>query len=129
MTYLDACLKEAMRLQPPSPSNLQRLSPSQPTFINGQLLPAGTKVRFSNWSLQRDLRYFGQPDQFLPQRWLNDESDLQSKILPHNPKAFFAFMIGPGTCVAKNLAMIEMRLVNPLRSHSWYWVVVVLENV
>ncbi|KAG0147082.1 hypothetical protein CROQUDRAFT_656550 [Cronartium quercuum f. sp. fusiforme G11] len=105
--YLDACLKEAMRLQPPSPANLQRVCPPEGAVIDGKMIPGGTKVRFSNWAMQRDARYFEAPEVFWPERWLNNPSPAQ----PHNPRALFAFMIGPGTCVAKNLAWMEMRLV------------------
>lgn len=105
--YLDACLKEAMRLQPPSPANLQRVCPPEGAVIDGRRIPGGTKVRLSNWAMQRDARYFEAPDVFWPERWLTSPSPAQ----PHTPRALFAFMIGPGTCVAKNLALMEMRLV------------------
>lgn len=107
IVYLDACIKEAMRLQPPSPANIQRITPDEGIMIDGHFIPGGTKVRMSNWAMQRDSRYFELPEVFWPERWIGTPSIAN----PHNPKAFFPFMIGPGTCVAKNLAMMEMRLV------------------
>ncbi|EGG12283.1 uncharacterized protein MELLADRAFT_123517 [Melampsora larici-populina 98AG31] len=107
ISYLDACIKEAMRLQPPSPANIQRITPDEGMMIDGIFIPGGTKVRMSNWAMQRDSRYFESPESFWPERWIETPSIAN----PHNPKAFFPFMIGPGTCVAKNLAMVEMRLV------------------
>ncbi|KAH9823309.1 cytochrome P450 [Melampsora americana] len=107
IAYLDGCIKEALRLQPPSPANIQRITPDEGVMIDGIFIPGGTKVRMSNWAMQRDSRYFECPNSFWPERWIGTPSIAK----PHNPKAFFPFMIGPGTCVAKNLAMMEMRLV------------------
>ncbi|OAV99731.1 cytochrome P450 67 [Puccinia triticina 1-1 BBBD Race 1] len=115
LPYLNACLQETMRLQPPSPANLQRMCPPGGAVICGRHIPEGTKVRFSNYAVQRDERYFDQPDEFRPQRWLKNpekeklgEGEGTERL---NERAFFSFLIGPGACVAKNLAWMEMRLV------------------
>ncbi|MBW0476801.1 hypothetical protein O181_016516 [Austropuccinia psidii MF-1] len=113
--YLNACLQEAMRLQPPSPSNLQRVCPTGGAVIDGKYIPSGTKVRFSNYAMQRNGRYFENPEDFCPERWLkptqNEHAQFRGEKTRHNEKAFFPFLIGPGACVAKNLAWLEMRLV------------------
>ncbi|PLW22805.1 hypothetical protein PCASD_12137 [Puccinia coronata f. sp. avenae] len=115
LEYLTACLQEAMRLQPPSPANLQRMCPPGGAVICGKKIPEGTKVRFSNYAVQRDDRYFNNPDQFRPERWLKKSAEsekLGEKGTERlNEKAFFSFLIGPGACVAKTLAWMEMRLV------------------
>jgi len=114
LEYLNACLQEVMRLQPPSPANLQRMCPPGGAVICGKRIPEGTKVRFSNYAVQRDPRHFDAPDEFRPQRWLkNEEKERLSGGHDErfNEKAFFSFLIGPGACVAKNLAWVEMRLV------------------
>ncbi|KAA1094636.1 cytochrome P450 monooxygenase 67 [Puccinia graminis f. sp. tritici] len=114
LPYLNACLQETMRMQPPSPANLQRMCPPGGAVICGRHIPEGTKVRFSNYAIQRDERYFHDPDEFRPQRWLrNAEEKLREGEDTErlNEKAFFSFLIGPGACVAKNLAWMEMRLV------------------
>ncbi|KAH9462617.1 hypothetical protein Pst134EB_006504 [Puccinia striiformis f. sp. tritici] len=115
LPYLNACLQETMRLQPPSPANLQRMCPPGGAVICGRHIPEGTKVRFSNYAIQRDERYFDDPDSFRPQRWLkNAEKEKMSEgegPERFNEKAFFSFLIGPGACVAKSLAWMEMRLV------------------
>lgn len=107
VSYLEACLKEVTRLETPTPSNLQRICPAEGALIDGIKIPAGTKVRFSSRNMQRDPRHFGSPDQFLPERWLKDPSPVQ----PHDTRAFFPFMIGPGTCAAKKFALMQMRMV------------------
>lgn len=109
LNYLNACIKEVMRLQPPSPSSLQRICPKGGMIIDGRFIPEGTKVRFSNFAIQRDSRYFSDPDLFKPERWLDDQP--LSFSSSHDPRAFFPFLIGPGTCVAKNLALVELRMV------------------
>ncbi|POV98680.1 hypothetical protein PSTT_14266, partial [Puccinia striiformis] len=114
LPYLNACLQETMRLQPPSPANLQRMCPPGGAVICGRHIPEGTKVRFSNYAIQRDERYFDDPDSFRPQRWLKKQRRRSSEgegPERFNEKAFFSFLIGPGACVAKSLAWMEMRLV------------------
>ncbi|KAH9823316.1 cytochrome P450 [Melampsora americana] len=107
LEYLNACIKEVTRLQPPSPSSLQRICPPDGAVIDGRKIPGGTKVRFSNWAMHRDARYFSDPDSFNPDRWILPTSSSQR----HDSRAFFPFLIGPGTCVAKNLALVEIRMV------------------
>lgn len=113
LQYLNACLHEVMRLQPPSPSNLQRICPPGGALICGKHIPEGTRVRFSPYAIHRDPRYFDRPEEFRPERWMKEEiSDKKvEKASILNEKAFFAFLLGPGACVARNLAWLEMRLV------------------
>ncbi|KAI8454163.1 cytochrome P450 67 [Phakopsora pachyrhizi] len=117
LPYLNACLYETMRLQPPSPSNIQRVCPPGDAVIDGFFIPEGTKVRFSMFAMHRDKRYFDYPDEFRPERWLKKTENPFEKSFAKNTgeklneKAFFPFLIGPGSCVAKSLAWLEMRLV------------------
>ncbi|KAH8691814.1 cytochrome P450 [Talaromyces proteolyticus] len=103
--YLDGCIKEALRLYPAVPSGVQRMTPPEGAVIAGRLIPGDTLVSTPTYAIHRDPRYFVQPDAFLPQRW-SSQSHLLLKQEAFNP-----FLIGQHSCVGKQLAMMEMRIL------------------
>ncbi|KAJ7784115.1 cytochrome P450 [Mycena metata] len=112
LPYLNAVIKESMRLYPPVPTTLQRA----PTPGSGSkalsesfVIPEGTAVNVSPYALHRDPQYFSpSPDKFMPERWLAAEDDPTSIL---NEDVFIPFSTGPANCVGKNFAMLEMRMV------------------
>ncbi|KAI0275430.1 cytochrome P450 [Gloeopeniophorella convolvens] len=115
MPWLNACINEALRLYPPVSGGSQRavVRGMGPKVIGEHVVPEQTQIYLSIHSIQRDPRYFSQPDQFLPERWLGPDAEkgASSSITVHNPAAFFPFSYGPTNCAGKNLAYMEMRMV------------------
>jgi cytochrome P450 len=76
------------------------------TVILGEyeILP-GTTLLTSQWVMQRDARFFDQPDRFMPERWL----DGLEQRLP--PGAYFPFGDGPRRCIGQGFAQLETSLV------------------
>ncbi|KAJ7086454.1 cytochrome P450 [Mycena belliarum] len=112
MPYLNAVIKETLRLQPPVPTSLQRaptVGGGSKVLGDGFVISEGTAVLFPPYTIQRDPRYFSpDPDSFIPERWLAAEDDPLSTL---NQDAFIPFSAGPANCIGRNLAMIEMRMV------------------
>lgn len=107
LQYLDATINEAFRLFPPSPASQQRIVPRGGATIEGHYLPAGTTVAVSPWSSNHSHLNFRDPDEFRPERWLkNDESYASDRL-----GASLPFGTGPRVCIARNLALMEMRLI------------------
>jgi len=74
LPYLQACLKEAMRVRPAVGLNITRLVPPEGAELDGHFFPGGTSVACNGWVLHRDKEVFGQDaDDFRPERWLEDE--------------------------------------------------------
>lgn len=94
LTYLKACITEAMRVYPPISGSLPRLVPENGATICGRFVPGNATVGIFHWAMNRAERNFKDPDQFKPERWLKDVS--QSESAAHNP-----FSFGPRTCVAR----------------------------
>ncbi|KAI0795685.1 cytochrome P450 [Abortiporus biennis] len=139
MTYLDAIMNESLRLWPAGPSGSQRTvkDESGGRFIGPYFIATNTQARIHTYSVHRDPRnFFPNPDTFWPERWLiaegilsppssppsvkekpysDDESKskLESKSpnFTHNTNAFIPFSFGPTSCVGKNLAILEMKMV------------------
>lgn len=51
---------------------------------------------------------FALPDEFHPERWLDDADP---RFANDNRDALQAFSLGPRNCIGKNLAYVEMRLI------------------
>ncbi|KAI0265982.1 high nitrogen upregulated cytochrome P450 monooxygenase 2 [Gloeopeniophorella convolvens] len=109
LQWLNACINESLRLQPAVPSGSQRsVSLGKGPWISGtHVVPEQTQIAIHTYSVHRDPRNFYSPDAFKPERWLSGGSSDGA----HNPTAFFPFSFGPASCVGKNLAWMEMRMV------------------
>ncbi|TFL00037.1 cytochrome P450 [Pterulicium gracile] len=71
LVYLQACLQESLRLCPPVPTGGPRQVPSdEGRIICGRYFPPGTQIYVPAYPLQRDPRYFDQPNDFIPERWI-----------------------------------------------------------
>jgi len=109
LEWLNGCINEGLRLQPPVPSGSQRSvdKGKGPKVLGKLVIPEWTQITLHTYSIHRYARYFHTPDAFLPERW-------SSKGAPageHNTAAFFPFSYGPTICAGKNLALMEMRMV------------------
>ncbi|KAI9666865.1 MAG: hypothetical protein M1831_001370 [Alyxoria varia] len=70
--YLDAVIKETIRLHPAVATNLERVVPEEGLKLpDGRVLPKGTIVGMNSYVLQTDEAVFGsKPEEFVPDRWL-----------------------------------------------------------
>ncbi|KAF1996372.1 benzoate 4-monooxygenase [Amniculicola lignicola CBS 123094] len=102
---LGGIINEALRLYPPVPSGGQRLTPPEGIVIAGRYIPGNMNVITPAYSIQRDVRAFPQPDDFIPERWYSRPELILRK------DAFFPFSYGHYNCAGKPLAMMELRMV------------------
>lgn len=100
---LNATIKEAMRLYPPSAATFSRRAVRN-VEIDGHAIAKGTLVIVPIWNLHHDERWFPEPDTFRPERFLPG-----APALPRS--AFMPFGIGPHFCLGQQFAMVEMALI------------------
>ncbi|KAI0265874.1 high nitrogen upregulated cytochrome P450 monooxygenase 2 [Gloeopeniophorella convolvens] len=105
--WLNACINESLRLQPPVPSGNHRFVPPGKGLrsFGAHLIPEQTQLSIHTYSIHRDPRNFYAPDSFVPQRWFEKTDGA------HNLAAFIPFSYGPFACAGKGLAMMEMRML------------------
>lgn len=104
LKYLEATIKEALRLYPPAIGVFLRQA-TRPTSIGGYEIPKGALIGLSSFVTQRDERWFSDPDRFHPDRFLPPRID----DVPAG--AYFPFGMGPRVCIGQSFAMTEMMLV------------------
>jgi cytochrome P450 len=110
--YLKACVDEGMRLTPPGPSEVPREVLPGGIQIKGEYYPAGTIVSTVNWATSRNQEVYGDPEVFRPERWIVDESTCVTKEEVSRIRVnFHPFLTGPGNCIGKNLATMEILLI------------------
>lgn len=99
--YLDAAIKETLRLKPVVPEVFR--APTQPTELGGYLFPPGAQLAVSIFLVQRDPElYPPDPDAFRPERFLEGAPDSYTWI---------PFGGGVRRCLGAAFAQLEMKVV------------------
>ncbi|PPD74325.1 hypothetical protein GOBAR_DD28751 [Gossypium barbadense] len=75
LVYLQAIIKETMRLYPAAPVSVVREAMDNYTVANFHI-PAGTQLLLNLWKLHRDPRIWHKPLDFLPERFLSDHANI-----------------------------------------------------
>ncbi|KAL4741810.1 cytochrome P450 [Aspergillus similis] len=136
LPYLDAVIRESMRINPGIAMNFERVAPEGGyTLPDGRYIPAGTKVGISPAVTNRDYAIFGEDsDFFRPDRWLKRDGESDEEYQERHERMHgtcdFVFGAGARVCMGRYLAMLEMKkmiatlystfdlhLVNP--EHEW----------
>ncbi|KAL9617465.1 MAG: hypothetical protein Q9160_007728 [Pyrenula sp. 1 TL-2023] len=117
LSYLDAIIKESLRIHPIGGFSLERVVPAEGTSLpDGRKLPGGTVIAMSGWNLHFDRVYGEDVNTFNPDRWLQytheSEEQWQSRLSAMR-KADFAFSYGPRVCLGRHIATMEMYKLIP----------------
>ncbi|KAI7543290.1 cytochrome P450 oxidoreductase [Hortaea werneckii] len=107
LPYLDAVVREGLRISMANPTRLPRIVPPQGfNFLasNGEtyFLPPGTQVGIQIYTLHFNANVFPDPYAFKPERWLDATPEMQRDWIP--------FGLGQRQCIARNLATMELFL-------------------
>ncbi|KAM2274844.1 cytochrome P450 736A117-like [Malus sylvestris] len=74
MHYLKAVIKETLRLHPPLPLLMPRMS-SQDVKISGYDIKANTQVIVNAWQIGKDPKSYNNPEEYEPERFLSNDID------------------------------------------------------
>ncbi|KAH6768702.1 hypothetical protein C2S51_014038 [Perilla frutescens var. frutescens] len=107
LVYLHGALCESLRLFPPVA--LEHKAPVQPDILpTGHHLHRNAKLIISFYSVGRMETVWGKDClEFKPERWISPAGKIK-----HEPSYKFpAFNVGPRTCLGKEMAFIQMKMV------------------
>ncbi|KAJ0412246.1 hypothetical protein ATCC90586_006632 [Pythium insidiosum] len=108
LTYLEAALKETLRLYPSVPFNSKDVE-EDVVLSDGTFVRKGWNVALPSYVLGRLEHVWGKDAcEFKPERWIDEST---GKLVHVPASKFIAFNAGPRLCLGMNLAMMEMKIV------------------
>ncbi len=111
LPYVERVVTEAMRLYPPAWLLGRRAIAEYP--IGPYVAPARSILLMSPYLIQRDARYYADPDTFNPDRWTPEFRAGLPKF------AYFPFGGGPRQCIGESFAWMELILLVATIAQQW----------
>lgn len=120
LPYLQAVIKEGLRIWPPVTGMMSKKSPPEgdTVEIDGKkvFIPGGTSIGYCAWGVHRNKDVFGDDaDVFRPERWLEPESE---KLTQMHKTIELVWGYGKYQCLGKNVAIMELNKIYV--EVSWY---------
>ena len=103
LRYTEWVVKESMRLYPPAYAVGREAV--RDCEVGGYRIPEGMQVFAFQWVVQRDARWYEEPEAFRPERWREEVASRLPKF------AYFPFGGGPRQCIGNFFATMEAVLV------------------
>ncbi|KAJ8766134.1 hypothetical protein K2173_021651 [Erythroxylum novogranatense] len=114
-TYLQACLKETLRLHPPGPFLLPHRAIDSCQAMN-YTIPKNSQVLVNFWAIGRDPKTWKEPTIFDPDRFLYSKLDFKG-----NDFEFIPFGSGRRICPGLPMAAKQVPLVVAFLIHLFDW--------
>ncbi|KAL3151907.1 hypothetical protein ABBQ32_001038 [Trebouxia sp. C0010 RCD-2024] len=117
MPYIDAVIKECLRLHDPATVVFRRALQDIPVGDN-VVIPKGWSIQLHLEQAQKNVTAFkDDASQFRPGRFLNDNKELKRK----EPEGYAPWGAGARKCMGISLATAEMRLFLALLARDYDW--------
>jgi cytochrome P450 len=88
LPHLNGAINEALRLHPPVPSGVQRMTPKEGMMVGDTFIPGNTNFWMPQYVMGRDERIYSNADSFVPERWYSKPGMIKHK------DAFAPFSMG-----------------------------------
>jgi len=115
LPYFKAVIKETLRLHLPAPLLVPRET-NEACILEGYEIPAKTIVYVNAWAVHRDPNTWKDPDEFFPERFLDNTIDFRGQNFEFIPFGA-GRRICPGLIMA--IASLDLILANLLKSFDW----------
>jgi fatty acid omega-hydroxylase len=108
LTYLDAVIKETLRLNPTGPLSM-RQAEKDTHLVDGTFVAKGATVSMSPYVVGRLKSVWGDDAlEFKPERFIDATTDKPRVVSSFD---FLSFHAGPRICIGKHLAMLQLKLL------------------
>jgi cytochrome P450 len=87
----------------------------EPFIVDGSVIPPGTQVGISSYTLHHNADYFPDTFTFRPERWLEEDKEKLSAMR----SCFAPFSLGDRSCAGKPMAYLELSLT--VAKVVWYF--------
>jgi len=104
LPYLDCIMTESYRMFNSVPYTFQRKVDENMT-VGGVPIAKGTLLDMSWINFLHSPEYFENPLEFIPERWEKEETKKHQQLVS------MIFSSGPRSCIGKNLALIEIKVM------------------
>jgi cytochrome P450 len=111
LRYTEMVVSEAMRLYPPA-WVVGRLAAKE-FQVRGYKVPAGSLMLMSQYVVQRDPRFFPDPERFDPTRWTQPAREARPAF------SYFPFGGGARRCIGEGFAWLEAVLLVATIARRW----------
>ncbi|CAG8567982.1 20_t:CDS:10, partial [Racocetra persica] len=103
LKYINAIIMEALRIYPPAIQLLFRVTTKPLNLSENIVIPKGVEAAVSLWQVHRNQDIWKDADKFIPERFMNLETDITNQWLP--------FSSGPRNCIGQKLSMMNQKIV------------------
>ncbi|XP_049291116.1 probable cytochrome P450 6a13 [Anopheles funestus] len=104
MEYLDRCINETLRMYPPLPILPRTSSKACRIPDSDVIIPPNMKIHIPVYAIQRDERYYPDPDRFDPDRFTPE------RVAERHFSTFLSFGEGPRICIGQRLGVMQSRI-------------------
>lgn len=111
LVVTERIVREVLRLYP-SIWTMGRRAKNELKYA-GQTIPRGALLLATQWTLQRDARWFPEPEAFHPNRWTPEFRAALPRF------AYFPFGGGGRSCIGENFAWTELVLIVATIAQRW----------
>ena len=108
LPYLEACIKEGLRVFPPITALRERMTPPEGDVINGFHIPGGVKIGLNMRGVLLNEVFGSDPEVYRPERWLEADPKGLGEM-----KGVQELVFGHGftRCLGINIAKMNMNKV------------------
>lgn len=109
LPYLQAIIKEGLRIHPPFVGLLSKEVPPEGDVINGMFIPGGCSISYCGFGIFRNKKTWGEDaNLFRPERWLEYSPE---ELREAESVLDLIFSGGRWQCLGRNLAQMELNKV------------------
>lgn len=109
LPYLQAAIKEGLRIKAPAAGPLFKQVPPEGDVIDGKFIPGGTQIGQSPFGVYHSKKIFGEDASlFLPERWIEAEPEKAAEMAS---VVDLVFSTGKYLCLGKPVALMELNKI------------------